>query len=478
MAHDGVGGVSMDGLLAKQKAAHLREGAPNAEQRIARLDRAIELLVTHSKPLCEAMRADFGHRSIDQSGLTDIATSLGALKFAKKNLRRWMRAERREVDFPLGLLGAKAELHYQPKGVVGLISPWNFPVSMVFNPLAGIFAAGNRVMIKPSEYTEATSQLTQQLFAEYFEEEIATVITGAGDVGAAFTRLPFDHIIFTGSTGIGRQVMRAAAENLVPVTLELGGKSPAIVGESADLGTAALRIMNGKMLNAGQICTAPDYVLLPEAKVRAFASAAEAAVARMFPSGLKDNDDYTSIINQRHYERLTGYVEDARAKGGEIIEINPQRENFSQQAAHKMPPRLVVNPSDDMAVMTDEIFGPILPVKTYRDIEEAVNYVNARPRPLALYYFGEDIAERDKVLASTTSGGVTVNDVLFNAALEDIPFGGIGPSGMGAYHGREGFLEFSHKKSVMLQTKSELISRLRPPYGAAFRGEVKSRIKR
>lgn len=478
MAHDGVGGLTMEGLLAKQSAAHLRDGAPSAEQRIERLDRSIDLLVTHSSALCEAMREDFGHRSIDQSGLTDIATSLGALKFAKKNLRGWMRAQRREVDFPLGLLGARAELQFQPKGVVGLISPWNFPVSMVFNPLAGIFAAGNRVMIKPSEFTEATSALTRKLFAEYFSEEVAAVVTGGGDVGAAFTKLAFDHLIFTGSTGIGRQVMRAAADNLVPVTLELGGKSPSILGESADLGVAALRIMNGKMLNAGQICTAPDYVLLPEAKARAFVSAAEAAVARMFPSGLKDNDDYTSVINQRHYERLTGYLDDARAKGGEVIEVNPRRESFAQQASRKMPPHLVLNPSDDMAVMTEEIFGPILPVKTYGSVDEAVSYVNSRPRPLALYYFGEDVGERDRVLANTTAGGVTVNDVLFNAALEDLPFGGIGPSGMGAYHGREGFLEFSHKKSVMFQTKSELISRLRPPYGSAFRGEVRSRLKR
>ena len=477
MALDGMPASGMGSLLAKQKAAHLRDGIPSVEKRIEWLDKAIDLLVTHGDALNDAMCADFGHRSKDQSNLTDIAGSIGALKHAKSHVAKWMKTEKRKVEFPLGLLGSKAEIRYQPKGVIGVISPWNFPVNLTFTPLAGVFAAGNRCMIKPSEFTEATSELMKKLIADYYSDEVCAVVTGGPEVGAEFTKLPFDHILFTGATSVARHVMRAAADNLVPLTLELGGKSPVILGRSADMQKAANRIMAGKTLNAGQICLAPDYAFVPKEKMQDFVLAATRSVETMYASGLKDNDDYTSVVNQRHFDRLTGYVEDARARGAEVIEINPKGENFAQQPHHKMPPTLIIDPSDDLKVMQDEIFGPILPIKSYGDAKDAVAYINAHPRPLGLYYFGDDASEKDFVLNNTTSGGVTVNDVVFHVAQEDLPFGGVGPSGMGAYHGKDGFLEFSHPKAVYTQTKSELLAMMRPPYGDKFRGQVKGRMK-
>lgn len=478
MALDVAPASGMSTLLAKQKDAHLRDGIPSVQKRIEWLDKSIDLLVTHGDALNEAMCADFGHRSKDQSNLTDIAGSIGALKFAKANVAKWMKPEKRKVEFPLGLLGSKAELQFQPKGVIGVISPWNFPVNLTFTPLAGVFAAGNRCMIKPSEFTEATSELMKELIAKYYSPEECAVVTGGPDVGAEFTKLAFDHILFTGATSVAHHVMRAAADNLVPLTLELGGKSPVILGRSADLQKAANRIMAGKTLNAGQICLAPDYAFVPKDKTQDFVAAATQAIETMYPSGLKDNNDYTSVINQRHYDRIMGYLEDARAKGAEVIEINPKAENFAQQPHHKIPPHIVIDPGDDLKVMQDEIFGPILPVKSYGDAKDAVAYINAHPRPLGLYYFGDDEAEKSFVLNNTTSGGVTVNDVIFHVAQEDLPFGGVGPSGMGAYHGREGFYEFSHKKAVYTQTKNELLAMMRPPYGDKFRGQVKGRIKK
>ena len=478
MALDGLSADGMNAILAKQKAANIRDGIPSAEQRDAWIDKSIDLLATHGEALSKAMAEDFGHRAIDQSNLTDIAGSIGALKFSRKHLRKWMRPEKRKVEFPLGLLGSKAQIQYQPKGVIGVISPWNFPVNLTFAPLANVFAAGNRAMIKPSEFTEKTSELMAELISKYYTEEEVAVVTGGPDIGAAFTKLPFDHIIFTGATSIAHHVMRAAADNLVPLTLELGGKSPVILGKSADLEKAASRIMAGKTLNAGQICLAPDYAFVPEDKTGDFVGAAQAAVGKMFADGLKDNDDYTSIVNQRHYERLNSYLDDAREKGAEVVEINPQNENFSQQPHHKMAPHIVINPTDDMKVMQDEIFGPILPIKSYTETKDAVAYINDHPRPLGLYYFGDDANERDMVLNHTTSGGVTVNDVIFHVAQEDLPFGGVGPSGMGAYHGRDGFFEFSHKKAIYTQTGNEILAMMRPPYTDKFRKQVAGRMKK
>lgn len=478
MALDGIGASELDRILEMQKVAHLREGTPSAEKRVEWIDKSIDLLVTHGAALARAMAEDFGHRSIDQSNLTDIAGTIASLKHSRAHLRKWMRPEKRSVDFPLNLLGSRARVEYQPKGVIGIISPWNFPVNLTFAPLANVFAAGNRAMIKPSEFTEATSELMKTLIADYYSEEEVAVVTGGPEIGAAFSALAFDHLIFTGATSIAHHVMRAAAENLVPLTLELGGKSPVVLGRSANLEKAASRIMAGKTMNAGQICLAPDYAFVPEEDTREFVGAAQAAIGKMFPSGLKDNDDYTSVINQRHYDRLNSYLDDAREKGAEIVEINPGNETFAQQPHHKMAPHLILNPTDDMKVMQDEIFGPILPVKSYQETSEALDYINGRPRPLGLYYFGEDAGERDQVVNGTTSGGVTVNDVVFHVAQEDLPFGGIGPSGMGSYHGRDGFMEFSHKKAIYTQTGSEMLAMMRPPYGDAFRKQIAGRMKK
>lgn len=464
-------------LLERQRSAHLREGAPSLALRKDRLDRCIALLVDNADALTAAMSADFGVRSRDMGLLTDVAGSIGPLKFAREKLAQWMRPERRSVEAPLNLLGARAEIHLQPKGVVGVISPWNFPVNLTFAPLAGVLAAGNRAMIKPSELTPQTSALMKTLLGERFDEEEVAVVLGGADIGQAFAALPFDHLVFTGGTSIGRRVMKAAADNLTPLTLELGGKSPVVVGRSADVVKTAKRVMAGKVLNAGQVCLAPDYVFVPLDKEGEFVEAAKAAVGAMY-GAIKDNPDYTAIISQRHFDRLRAMIDDAKAKGARIVELNPASEDFTQQEHRKIPPTLILDPTEDMLVMQDEIFGPLMPVKTYANVRQAIDYVNAHPRPLALYYFGSDRAEETMVLERTTSGGVTINDVIFHVAQEDLPFGGIGPSGMGAYHGREGFLEFSHKKSVYVQTGNELVAMMRPPYGDMFKQQVQGRIKK
>jgi coniferyl-aldehyde dehydrogenase len=471
--------AAMNALLAQQKAAHLRDGAPSAATRIARIDRCIALLIDNRRAIEDALNQDFGARSKDATAFTDVAGSIGPLKHARDNLGRWMRPEKRKVTPAiLGLFGAKAEIRYQPKGVVGIISPWNFPVNLTFAPLAGVLAAGNRAMIKPSEFTPATSELMAVMFAGAFPQEEIAVVTGGPEVGQAFAGLACDHLIFTGATNIARHVMRAAAENLVPLTLELGGKSPVILGKSADVAVASARIMNGKTLNAGQICLAPDYVLTPRESLEPFVAGAQAAVSRMFPT-LKDNPDYTAIVAQRHYDRITAYVDDARAKGARIVELKPEGEDLSQQEHRKIAPTLIIDATDDMLVMQEEIFGPVLPVKTYGAIDEAIAYVNKGERPLGLYYFGTDEAERDKVLEATTAGGVTINDVVFHVAQENLPFGGVGPSGMGSYHGVDGFREFSHAKSIYTQIKSDKpLQQMRPPYGPAIRKYLEGQMKR
>jgi coniferyl-aldehyde dehydrogenase len=476
LGHDA---ATMNAILARQKAAHLRDGAPTAEQRIERIDRCIGLLVDNRAAIEEALNADFGSRSREATAFTDVAGSIGPLKHARDHLRKWMRPEKRKTTPAiLGLFGAKAEVRFQPKGVVGVISPWNFPVNLTFAPLAGVLAAGNRAMIKPSEFTPATSALMAQMFGGVFSEEEIAVVTGGPEVGQAFAGLAFDHMIFTGATAIARHVMAAAAQNLTPLTLELGGKSPVILGKGADMGVAAARIMNGKTLNAGQICLAPDYVLTPRAELEGFVKAAEGAVKHMFPT-IKDNPDYTAIVAQRHYDRIKGYVDDARAKGARVIELN-QGEDLTQQEHRKIAPTLIIDPTDDMKVMQEEIFGPVLPVKTYGGLDEALSYINSHDRPLGLYYFGDDAAERETVLAGTTAGGVTINDVIFHVAQEDLPFGGVGPSGMGSYHGVDGFREFSHRKAIYTQIKADIgpLKQMRPPYGPAIRKYLDGQMKR
>ena len=460
----------MKRVLELQKQLNITEGAPSAVLRLDRLDRCIAMVSAYKKEIVESMQDDFGNRDPIMSAATEVDSVIGPMVHAKKNLKKWMKTEKRKASIAgtgplLFLTGAKALINYQPKGVVGVISPWNFPVNLALAPLAGVIAAGNRVMLKPSELTPSSSDLMKKMINEYFEESEIAVFTGDPEVGAAFSALAFDHMLFTGGTEIAKHVMRAAADNLVPLTLELGGKSPVVVGQSSKMQDVAQRVMQGKTMNAGQICLAPDYALVPEGKVKEFVDAAVSITSEMFPD-MKDNDDYTSIINQKHYDRIQGYLADAKEKGAEVVEINPSNEDFSQQPHHKIPPTIVLNPTDDMQIMQEEIFGPVLPVKTYSDVSEAVDYINSKDRPLGLYYFGKHKKEKDFVLNNTTSGGVTINDVISHIQMEDLPFGGVGPSGMGSYHGHDGFKEFSHAKATYTQSKLNLmkIAGLVPPY--------------
>ena len=461
---------NMHRVLELQKSLNIKEGAPSLELRSDRLDRVVSMVTKYKSEIISALQDDFGNRDPVMSAATEVDSVIGPMMHAKKNLKKWMKTEKRKAAIaPLGsalsLLGAKAEIRYQPKGVVGAISPWNFPLNLALAPLAGILSAGNRVMLKPSELTPASSDLTKLMIEEFFDDSEIAVFIGDPEVGAAFSGLAFDHLIFTGGTAIAKHVMKAASENLVPLTLELGGKSPVVVGKSSKIKETATRVMQGKTMNAGQICLAPDYALVPEDSVEEFVQATVDVTSEMYPD-MKDNDDFTSIINQRHYDRIQGYISDAKEKGAEVVEINPSNEDFSQQPHHKIPPTIILNPTEDMQVMQEEIFGPVLPVKTYKDVSETVDYINSKDRPLGLYYFGEDSKEKDYVLDNTTSGGVTVNDVISHITMEDLPFGGVGPSGMGSYHGYDGFKEFSHAKSVYKQSWLNLnkVAGLVPPY--------------
>ncbi|MDA9876373.1 coniferyl aldehyde dehydrogenase [Gammaproteobacteria bacterium] len=457
---------NMQEILDLQQAHFIKEGAPSIELRVDRLDRMKTLIMDNRYKFVDALNEDFGVRSKNQSMATDVYTIIPGINYAKKNLKRWMSDSKRKPNFPLGLLGAKAKVSYQPLGTVGMISPWNFPVYLTFAPLSSIFAAGNQVMHKPSEYTEQTSNLLKELCDKAFDEHEFATVLGGPDVGASFTQLKFDHLLYTGSGAVAKHIMKAAAENLVPVTLELGGKSPVIVSNTAESVTAAKRIMLGKTMNAGQICLAPDYVMVHSDKKDELVAEMKSAVTSFYPD-LKHNDDYTSIINEKHYDRLQGLLQDAKEKGATIDEINPANEDFSQQEAFKIPPTLVMNPSDDMEIMQEEIFGPLLPIKEFTDINETISYVNKNDKPLGLYYFGSDQSEENHVLNRTSSGGVTVNDVLGHIQQEDIPFGGVGPSGTGSYHGEEGFKNFSNPRAVYKQIGSrfdKLIAAIRPPY--------------
>ena len=473
----------MESVLKLQKKLHIEEGPASIELRKDRLNRCISMLKEYSDEIIEALQKDFGNRDPKASFFTEIVSTIGVLEHAIKNIDKWTKDEKRpsNVNQPffirlmMGFLGSKSYIKYQPLGTIGVISPWNFPVNLVLAPLAGIFAAGNRTMIKPSELTPATSEITKKMFEAYFDKSEAAVFTGDAEVGAAFSALPFDHLLFTGGTQIGKKVMKAASENLVPVTLELGGKSPVIVDEDANLSEVAKKVMRGKTMNAGQICLAPDYLMLPKGKGKEFADASSDAIGEMFKD-LKYNDDYTSVINERHYDRINELVSDAKEKGAEVVQINPADEDFEQQELHKIPPTIVLNPTEDMKIMQEEIFGPVLPVKEYDDFEETVNYVNSKDRPLGLYLFSKDKNKEKKVLDNTTSGGVTLNDVIWHIGQEELPFGGVGPSGTGSYHGYDGFKEFSHAKAVYKQFSADLMAQMMPPYKGKMFESMKNQV--
>jgi coniferyl-aldehyde dehydrogenase len=480
--HDGLEAIElkMQTVLTAQREDYLREGVVTEQTRIDRLDRGIDALLAYHDKIVEALNADYGCRPRQVSMLTDVAASIVPMKHAKKHLRKWMKGEKRPTLFPLNLFGGRSRIEYQPLGVVGVISPWNFPVNLTFGPLAGILAAGNRAMIKPSEFTPATSQVMTEIVAKAWDEKEVAIFDGGSEVGQAFSGLAFDHLLFTGATSVARHIMAAASRNLVPVTLELGGKSPVIISRSADIDKSIDRIMLGKTLNAGQICLAPDYLMVPEEKLHDVIASAHRAVTAMYPR-LLDNDEYTSVINDRHFQRLNGYLDEARERGIKVITINPAGEDFSQQiGTHKIPPTLVPEPADDLKLMEEELFGPVLPIRTYREFGETIDYINSKPRPLAAYYFGEDKQEEEAVLTRTTSGGVCINDVIMHFMQEELPFGGVGPSGMGAYHGLEGFRNFSHAKSIYRQAKLNVgkLGGMLPPYGKATESTIKMQIKK
>lgn len=451
----------LDDILARQRAAFLREGPPSLDQRRADLKKLRAAVLARRKEIEEAANTDFGHRSRHETTIMETIPLIRGIDYLHRNLRRFMQPARRHVAYDLQRGSARVE--YQPLGVVGIMAPWNYPVSLVLMPLATAIAAGNRAMVKPSEFAPAISALLETMLAEIFSEDQVAVVTGDAATGAAFSRLPLDHIVFTGSTTHGRAVMKAASDNLVPVTLELGGKSPAIVAKGHPLDHAATAIAYGKLANAGQTCIAPDYALVHEEEIDAFLEAYGKAVARLYPKG-PASADYTSIINDRHFARLTTLVDDARDKGARVTEIGV-KPNEGQDRLRTLAPIVVTDATDNMRIMHDEIFGPVLLVVTYRDIDGAIAHVNARPRPLALYYFGSDDEDRQKVLARTTSGNVTINATLMHYAQDDLPFGGVGPSGMGAYHGIEGFRSMSHAKGIFEQGRPNGLRFLRAPFG-------------
>ena len=449
----------LDDILVAQRAAFLRDGPPNLGRRRADLKKLRTAILARRIEIEAALNADFGHRSRHETAIMDVMSVVLGIDYLHRNLRRFLRPTRRHVALPFRFGSARIE--YQPLGVVGIVAPWNYPVSLALTPLATAIAAGNRAMIKPSEFTPATSNLLATMLADTFPEDQVAVVIGAADVGAAFSTLTFDHLLFTGSTS--RAVMRAASENLVPVTLELGGKSPAIVQKGYSLNYAAAGIAYGKLANAGQTCIAPDYLMVHEDDVAQFLTAYDKAVTGLYPNG-PASDDYTSIINDRHYVRLNELLDDARSKGARVVEAGPKRSDANRRP-HTLAPTIVLGATDEMRIVQEEIFGPILPILTYREIDEAIAYINARPRPLALYYFGDNSEDRRKVLTRTASGNITINGTLMHYAQDDLPFGGVGPSGMGAYHGIEGFRTLSHAKGIFEQSRWNASNLLRAPFG-------------
>lgn len=446
-------------LFARQRDAFSANPMPSAEQRMQWLKALSQMLSSHQDALIKAINQDFSNRSADETLLAEIMPSLQGIHYACGQLKKWMKPSRRSVG--LAFQPAAAKVVYQPLGVVGVIVPWNYPLFLAMGPLVGALAAGNRVMIKMSESTPATSQLVKDLLAKIFPEDLVCVALGEAEVGVAFSKLAFDHLLFTGATSIGKHVMRAAAENLTPVTLELGGKSPAIVSADVPLNDAAERIAFGKTLNAGQTCVAPDYVLVPRNRVEGFVAAYREAVTRFYPK-LQDNPDYTAIINERQLQRLKGLLSDAESRGAKVINLYPEAQG------RRLPHAVLLEVNDAMTIMQDEIFGPLLPIVPYDSLEQAFAYINQRPRPLALYYFGYNKAEQQRVLEQTHSGGVCLNDTMLHVAQDDMPFGGVGPSGMGHYHGHEGFKTFSHAKGTFIKQRFNAARMIYPPYGKAI----------
>jgi acyl-CoA reductase-like NAD-dependent aldehyde dehydrogenase len=441
-----------------QRAAFRRQPNPPAAERRAHLATLRRLLIDNADGLASALDADFGHRSIHETKLLEIFPSVLAARHAHRHVASWMRPERKPVS--IWFQRGRAQVVKQPLGVVGIIVPWNYPIFLAAGPLVSALAAGNRVMVKMSEFAPRLGEALARLIASAFAEDHVAVVNGGVDVAQEFAATPFDHLLFTGSTSVGHHIMRAAAANLTPVTLELGGKSPAIVAPGFSVERAAQRIVWGKCLNAGQTCIAPDYVLLPEDQVGRFIDAAREHVGRLYPDGAA-SADYSAIVNTHHYDRLVRMRDDAIAHGAQVVALC----GGGSAAQRKLVPTIVTGASDVMEIMKDEIFGPLLPLKPYRTLDEALAYVAGHPRPLALYYFDDDEARTTRVVNESISGNVTVNDTMLHIAQEELPFGGVGASGMGHYHGEEGFTTFSKRKGVFEQSRLNGLSLFQAPFG-------------
>ncbi|GGQ33464.1 coniferyl aldehyde dehydrogenase [Shewanella litoralis] len=453
---------SLAQLLDTQRSRYLSQPAPSYQSRVDKLTKLKRALLDNQQTIIDALNQDYGHRSANDTVISDILPCINNINYTIKHLKSWMKPSRRHAGMLLS--PSKVSVQYQPLGVIGIIVPWNFPIMLSMGPLTTAIAAGNGAMLKMSEFTPATNAVLRHLLATVFAESEVTIVEGEAEVAAEFSSLPFDHILFTGSTVVGRHVMRAAANNLTPVTLELGGKSPAIIAPDMPMETAVERLIFGKCLNAGQICVAPDYVLCPADKVDAFIAAYRARFNKMYPNFV-NNDDYGNVINDRQYQRLMKVLDDAKSKGAKITSAT---DDPISSSSRKLATQLITQTSDDMLLMQDEIFGPLLPIISYQNVSEAIGYVNRGDRPLALYLMSFDDKTQQTVLQQTHSGGVCINDTVFHVAADDAPFGGIGPSGMGHYHGKEGFLTFSHAKTVLNSGKINSGVFVHPPYGGVI----------
>ena len=451
---------SMRALLRIQQNAFQGDMLPSRAVRLDRLKRLNLLIESHADEFAAAISSDFGTRSRIEIRITETLFLQSGIRHAIQNLSRWMKARR--VSTALAYRPGKSMIMRQPLGVIGIISPWNYPLQLALAPLIGALAAGNRAILKPSELTPAFSRALADAIAKTFASDEVAAVTGDASVGKLFAALPFDHLVFTGSTAVGREVAQAAAKNLTPVTLELGGKSPAIIDASCDLESVIDRIAWGKLINAGQTCIAPDYMLVPRNDVDRFVARLRISMTRLYPK-FRSNPDYSAIISERHLRRLRELIEDARARGAGVIEIEPLDPSVAA-AARQLAPTLLLNVTDSMRVMNEEIFGPVLPIVPYDTLVEALAYINRHERPLALYWFGRNSAARDQVLAGTIAGGVSINDTLLHIAQEGLPFGGVGASGQGHYHGEFGFRQFSKEKPVFIQSRFSGGGIIRPPY--------------
>ena len=466
-------GQNLNALIERQRSQFRAEGEVTYSTRIDRLKRLKALIVENKTEFAETTKREFGGaRSYEFSLFSEFASKVEAIDYSMKHLKAWMKPEKRKTNKPMNFLGGKSQVRHFPKGVVGIISPWNLPFGLTVAPLTSALAAGNRALLKPSEFVPETAALFAEIVPKYFPEDEVAVVTGGAEISQKFAELPFDHLLFTGSTKVGAKVMGAASKNLVPVTLELGGKSPVVIGRSAKLDLAGTRLTFGKLLNGGQLCLSPDYVVVPNELEEQLIARVVHEAQSMYPN-ITENEDYAGIINERHFARLQNYLDDAVAKGAKLTIVGANKTRASA-GNRRMPLHILQNVNDDMLVMQEEIFGPVLPFMTYSDVTEVPDMIEPRRSPLALYYFGKDKREQEYLLSHVQSGGVCINDITLHYVQEDLPFGGFGASGMGAYHGPEGFRSLSHARAIYSQTMIDVLPIVgaRPPFGDKFRKNI------